>query len=180
MTIAEQYTNTVRQTQENWTGVLQSFTDNLQNVFGSSVKPFAGVDPTAAIDQVFDFWTNALESQRQLAKQLVGATVTTSETIRSQAESVGTAIREQVENSGTVILEHAESLNQAAHVQAAAADKAAHQAAKAAEKAAHDEAAKKYESLTKDELQDELARRNLTKTGNVDELRERLIAEDQK
>ena len=50
--------------------------------------------------------------------------------------------------------------------------------AREAKKAARDKAAEKYAELTKPELQDELARREITKTGTVDELRERLTEND--
>jgi hypothetical protein len=44
--------------------------------------------------------------------------------------------------------------------------------------AARDAAADRYREMTKVELADELGRRDLVKSGNVDELRERLIADD--
>ena len=43
-----------------------------------------------------------------------------------------------------------------------------------------EQAAKTYDDLNKAELQEELGARNLPKTGNVDELRERLVADDLK
>ena len=45
---------------------------------------------------------------------------------------------------------------------------------------ARDQARQRYEGLTKAELSDQLAERDLPKTGNVDELTERLIAADSK
>ena len=45
---------------------------------------------------------------------------------------------------------------------------------------ARDQARQRYEGLTKAELSDQLAERNLPKTGNVDELTERLIEADSK
>ena len=45
---------------------------------------------------------------------------------------------------------------------------------------AHDQARERYEGLTKAELSDQLAERNLPKTGNVDELTQRLIEADSK
>jgi hypothetical protein len=41
-------------------------------------------------------------------------------------------------------------------------------------------ATKKYDDLTKAELQEELGARDLPKTGTVDELRERLVSDDLK
>ena len=43
---------------------------------------------------------------------------------------------------------------------------------------AHNRARERYEGLTKAELSDQLARRELPKTGNVDDLIERLVEAD--
>ena len=45
---------------------------------------------------------------------------------------------------------------------------------------AHDKARERYEGLTKAELSDQLGQRDLPKTGNVDELVERLVEADSK
>ena len=45
---------------------------------------------------------------------------------------------------------------------------------------AHKRARERYEGLTKAELSDQLAKRELPKTGNVDELIERLVEADSK
>lgn len=169
MSIQDQYTSAFRQSQEAWTGAIQAVTQNVQNAFGQSTKSWGSTDPVAAIDQLFEFWKQALDVQRDMAKQLVGATVATGETVRSQAESLATAFRDQAESAGVAIREQVESVAAAARQQA-----------ETVEQTAHDQAAKKFESLTKDELQDELGRRNLPKSGNVEELRDRLIADDQK
>lgn len=158
-TLQDQYISAVRQSQDTWVGIVDTFTDNLQKSFASTgATPFEVVDPTAAIDQVFDFWGKTLEVQRDVSKQFASLTVAVAEKARSQAESVGTAVREQAESAVRAVREQAES----------------------AQEIVREQAAEKYAELTKAELQDELARRDLPKTGNVDELRERLIADDQK
>lgn len=156
MTMQEQYVSSVRQAQETWSGVAESFTENLQKSFGQ-VGTFSVVDPYEAIDQLFDFWTKTLEVQRDVTKQLIGATMAVSDKVRSQAESIGAAVREQGESMQQSVRQQVESVQEAAHTQAV----------------------KKYDDLTKVELQEELASRDLPKTGNVDELRERLVADDQ-
>jgi hypothetical protein len=72
-----------------------------------------------------------------------------------------------------VVREQAESARDFAHEQAG---KAEHEQAKHA----HDKARERYESLTKAELSDLLDKRDLPKTGNVDELIERLVEADSK
>ena len=154
MTIQDQYIDTFRQSQDTWTDVAKSFTNDVQGAFGQASAPFSFVDPNKAIDQVFDFWEKSLEVQRDIAKQYVGATITAGEKVREQAESVGAALRQQADTVTATL----QSAADAVRVQAA----------------------KTYDDLTKAELQDELGARNLPKTGNVDELRERLVADDLK
>jgi hypothetical protein len=157
VSIQDQYTNTVRQTQDAWTGIVESLTDNVQ-AFTKSANPVTTIDPTTAIDQIFDFWSKTLEAQREVAKQIAGASVAASERVRNQAEQVGEAVREQSESAKRAILDQVEKV----------------------ERAEREQVISKYEDLTKAELQDELAARDLPKSGTVDELRERLVADDLK
>ena len=161
MSMQDPYASTVRQSQEAWASVIESLTTNVQ-AFTRSANPVGNVDPNAAIDQIFDFWAKTLEAQRDALKQLAGASISAGERIRSQVESqveqVGSAAREQSEKTQQVAREEAES----------------------AKRAERDEAAARYAELNKGELQDELASRDLPRTGNVEELRERLIADDLK
>jgi len=154
MTIQDQYIETFRQTQETWADVVKSFADDVQRTFGQPSTFFGAVDPNETIDQVFDFWEKSLEVQRDIAKKFVGATITAGEKVREQAESVGAAVRQQAETVTATL----QSAADAARVRAA----------------------KTYDDLTKAELQEELGARDLPKTGNVDELRERLVADDLK
>ena len=169
MTIQDQYTSSIRQATQTWAGVTEAFTDNVQKAFGRSGSPFQLVDPNAAIDQVFDFWEQTLEVQRGVAKQVVGVSVAAAEKVRTQAESIGTVVREQGESVTQAVREQGEFVTQAVreHVESV-------------QQEVRDQAVKKYDGLTKPELQDELASRDLPKTGNVHELRERLMADDQK
>jgi len=112
--------------------------------------------------------------QRDFAKKLAGVTVSVGETVREQATSVGEAVREHTESVGELAREQTDSVQRAAQEQADSVKRAAQ------ERAAQEQAAKKYEQLTKVELADELDRRDLPKTGNVDELRARLIEDDRK
>ena len=70
MTIQDQYIDTFRQTQDTWTDVAKSFTNDVQRAFGQASAPFSYVDPNKAIDQVFDFWEKSAKEQREVAKQL--------------------------------------------------------------------------------------------------------------
>jgi hypothetical protein len=173
MSLQDQYTDTLRQSQEAWSGAIETWTNGVQKAFGSApVPPFGGslfgstpftlTDPAATVDQLFDFAEKVLEVQREFVKNLTSATVSVGQAVRHQAESAGQAVRNQAESTGQLIREHN--------------DIAARAASDALAKAATD----KYGDMTKADLQDELARRDLPKTGNVEELRTRLVEDDQK
>ena len=124
---------------------------------------------------------------------------------REKAEAADNAMREQAEKAQQAALEQAEKaeqaekgLAQAAREQAEKAEQAAREQAQKAEQAeqglarqarqaereqarrAHKRARERYEGLTKAELSDQLAKRELPKTGNVDALIERLVEADSK
>jgi hypothetical protein len=144
MTTQDQYTSTLRRAEETAADAVGSLTKDLQNAFGQS-KGFG--DPSALIDQVFDFWEHTLAVQRDFAKKLANLTGAARETVRTQVEAAGDTVRSQVEST---------------------------------KEAARDQLAARYEELTKPELQDLLADRGLPKTGNVDELKSRLLEEGDK
>ena len=153
MRVQDQYIETFRQSQEAWTDVVKSFTNDVQRTFGQPSTLYL-VDPIDAIDQVFDFWEKSLEVQRDVAKQFVGATISYGEKVREQVESVGAAVRQQADS----VTETLQSAAAAVRIQAA----------------------KTYDDLSKAELQEELGARGLSKSGTVEELRERLVSDDLK
>lgn len=163
-TIQDQYIETFRQSQETWADLVKSFTDGPWT-FGQTSPLFSYLDPNKTIDQVFDFWEKSLEAQRTVAKQLVSATVSAGEKAREQYESVSAVVRQNADSVGEALREQADSVTSTL---------------KSAASAVRDQVAKSYDDLTKAELQDELGARGLPKAGNVDELRERLVADDLK
>ena len=177
MSLQDQYTDSLRQSQEAWSGAIETWTNGVQKAFGSSpVAPFGGsvfgstpftfTDPSTTVDQLFDFAEKVLEVQREFVKNLTSATVSVGQAVRHQAQSAGQAVRNQAESTGQLIREHN--------------DMAAKAASDAVAKVATEKIAEKYGDWTKADLQDELARRDLPKTGNVEELRTRLDEDDQK
>jgi flagellar biosynthesis GTPase FlhF len=115
---------------------------------------------------------------------------------REQAENAERAAREQAAKAEQAEKELARQARQAEREQAEQAEQAGRAAREQAERAeqelarqarqaereqarrAHDRARERYEGLPKAELSDLLAQRNLPKTGNIDELIERLIEAD--
>ncbi len=90
MSVSEQYANTVRQAQETMASMMESFASNTQKAFGQPVGPFGTADPTAGIDQVFDFLGMTLEVQRDFAKKLAGVTASVGETVRASPIALST------------------------------------------------------------------------------------------
>jgi hypothetical protein len=112
------------------------------------------VDLVPIVERYFEFVQRTVDISRDLTLMWAEAAGTLSGAAREQAESVRGLAREQ-----------AESIRKAEREQA---------------KDAHDQARERYEGLTKAELSDQLDQRHLPKTGNVDELVERLVEADSK
>ena len=145
------------------------------------------VDLVPAVEHYFDFVHRAVDMNRGVAVRWARAVGTLSGAARERAESAGEIVRERAESAGEIVRERAESFERAAGEQAEKAERAQEELAREArrierEKArqAHERARARYEGLTKAELSDLLAKRNLPKTGNVDELVERLVEADGK
>jgi uncharacterized protein HemX len=104
---------------------------------------------------------------------------------REQAAKADQAKKELARKARQAEREQATKAEQAAREQAAKADQAEKQLARQARQAereqarrAHERARQRYEGLPKAQLSDLLAKRNLPKTGNIDELIERLAEAD--
>ncbi len=154
------------------------------------------VDLVPAVEHYFDFVQWALDLNRGITIRWAQAAGTLSGAVREQAESAGQVALERAESVGDVVRERAESFEQAATRQAAQAEQAAARQAEQARQAeeelarearrlereqarkAHQRARERYEGQTKAELSEQLAQRDLPKTGTVDELIERLVEAD--
>jgi hypothetical protein len=119
MTIQDQYTSTLANTQETWAAAVESLTDNVKKMFADAGSPLAPVDPNTAIDNVFDFWEKALVAQREAAHKFVAASVEAGAKVRTQAESVSAVLKDQAETVGASIKEHVESVQKAVTEQTA-------------------------------------------------------------
>jgi uncharacterized protein with WD repeat len=167
------------------------------------------VDLVPAVERYFDLVQRTVDINRHLAVRWAEAAATLSGVAREKAESAGDVVREKAEAAGNVAREQAGKAELAAREQAEQteqelarrarqAERAAREQAEKAEQAeqelarqayqaereqarrAHQRARERYEGLTKAELSDLLAKRQLPKTGNSDELIERLVEADSK
>jgi len=131
------------------------------------------VDLVPVVERYFEFVQRTVDISRDLTIKWAEAAGTLSGAVREQAEPVGGLVRGQ-----------AESARDFMHEQAGQAEKELAREARQAEREqarhARDKARERYEGLTRAELSDRLDQRNLPKTGNVDELVERLVEADSK
>lgn len=145
------------------------------------------VDLIPAVERYFQFVQRTVDISRDLTVRWVEAGNMLAGVVREQAESVGGLVREQAESARDLVHEQADKTEQAAREQAGKVEQAEKDLAREVRKAerdqarqAHEKARERYEGRTKAELSDLLDRRNLPKTGNVDELIERLVEADTK
>ena len=142
------------------------------------------IDLIPAVERYFDLVQQTVDINRRLTIKWAEAAGTLSEMVRDRAESAGNLVREKAESAGEIVRDKAESAERTAREQAEQAEKERAREARFAERQqarqAHDKARERYEGFTKAELSDQLAKRQLPKSGNVDELIERLVEADSK
>jgi hypothetical protein len=163
--------------------------DKTADVWTESARAVTGrlfglpqVDLVPAVERYFDLVQRAVEINRRLAVRWAEAAATLSGAVREKAESAGDVVQEKAEAAGDIAREQAEKAERAAHEQAAKAEQELERQVRQAEREharrAHQRARARYEGLPKAELSDLLAKRDLPKTGNIDELIERLVEAD--
>jgi hypothetical protein len=142
------------------------------------------IDLIPAVERYFDLVQQTVDINRRVTIKWAEAAGTLSEMVRNRAESAGNLVREKAEAAGDIVRDKAESAERTVREQAEQAEKERAREARFAERQqarqAHDKARERYEGLTKAELSDQLAKRQLPKSGNVDELIERLVEADSK
>ena len=142
------------------------------------------VDLVPAVRRYFELVQRTVDINRHLAVRWAETVGTLSGVVREKAESTGDLVREKAEAADNIMRARAEKAQQAALEQAEKAEKELARQARQAEREqagrAHKRARERYEGLPKAELSDQLAKRELPKTGNVDQLIERLVEADSK
>jgi hypothetical protein len=177
---ASQSAGTVEKIADFWTQGSQKLNDYLP-----SSLPQVNLVPV--VERYFELVQRTVDISRDLTLKWAEAAGTLSGVAREQAESVSGLVREQAETTRGFVHEQADKAEQAAREQADKAEQAEKDLAREARKVereqarrAHDKARERYEGLTKAELSDQLEKRDLPKTGTVDELVERLVEADSK
>ena len=163
---ASQSASTVERIADFWTQGSQRLSDHM-------LPGLPQVDLVPAVERYFEFVQRTIDISRNLTLRWAEAAGALSGAVREQAESMGGLVREQAGSARDFVHEQAGKAEQELAREARKADR--EQARRA-----HEEARQRYEGLTKAELSDLLDKRNLPKTGNVDELVERLVEADSK
>ena len=142
------------------------------------------LDLIPAVERYFDLVQQTVDINRRLTIKWAEAAGTLSEKVRDRADSVSNLVRDKAESAGDLVRDKAESAERTALEQAEQAEKERAREARFAERQqarqAHDKARERYQGFTKAELSDQLAKRQLPKSGNIDELIERLVEADSK
>jgi hypothetical protein len=171
--------NAVETTADVWTEGARTVTDRVFRLPRVNLVP--------AVERYFDLVQRTVDINRRLAVRWAEAAGTLSGVAREKAGSAGDVVREKAEAAGDIAREQAEKVAEAAREQAAKAEQAEKELAQQARQAEREHARQaritarqRYKGLPKAELSDLLAKRDLPKTGNMDELIERLVEADSK
>jgi hypothetical protein len=148
---ASKSAGTVEKIADFWTQGSKQLTDRM-------LPGLPQVDLVPMVERYFEFVQRTVDISRDVTLKWAQAAGSLSGTVREQAESVG----KKAEQAGQDVAREARRVER-------------EQA-----KRAHDKARERYEGLTKAELSDQLDKRDLPKTGTVDELVERLVEADSK
>src|SRR6185437_14851385 len=162
---ASQSASTVEKIADFWTQGSRRLSDHM-------LPGLPQVDLVPVVERYFEFVQRTVDISRNLTLSWAEAAGTLSGAVREQAASMGGLVREQAGSAREFVHEQADKAEQAA--------REARKADREQARRAHEEARQRYEGLTKAELSDLLDKRNLPKTGNVDELVERLVEADSK
>jgi hypothetical protein len=93
MTASEQFYNNAKDAQAKWTESVKSVYDEARKAFEGNAFQVdaseAGERVQKGIDQVFDFWSKAIDFNRDLAKKVADANLEYLNVLKSQAEAAG-------------------------------------------------------------------------------------------
>lgn len=190
MTLQDEYTATAHRAQDAFANAAGAWTDNIQKLTDqvrTPVGPAIPTDATAIVEQWFDFTERVAKVNREYILNLTGVLNTLGGAVRQHVDGLGEAVRDQVQAVSHTAREQVDKAAQAEREQAERAEQAERDQVREARNAerqktrqARQSARERYEGLSKAELAEELGRRSLPKSGNMDELVERLVDADTK
>jgi hypothetical protein len=179
MTLQDQYANGARTVGKAWTDAATSWTGSIKDAAGQARTPFAMVNATALITQSATLARQLQQANLEYAVNLLRAVSVAGDAAGQYLDSVGSVLRNQVNALSDSVHEQVTKTEQIVQEQAERAEVRQARAAERREaRQAHQTARERYEGKTKTELADELSTRGLPKTGNLDELIDRLADAD--
>jgi len=180
ITAAAQARETTEKVAGAWKEGLQKLVD--QANMTSTMPP---VDLNRSVEQYFQFVQRTVDLNRSLATSWAELVNTLTGATREQAESFSRIVKNQADTLAGLAAQQAENTRQVAQAQAEQAEQVGKEQARDVRQAERErvnqdraKAREAYEGLTKAELGDQLAERGLPKTGNVDDLIDRLVEAD--
>jgi hypothetical protein len=182
MTLTHDYATTARRAESAVTDALDTWTSGFNAITApfqalpstGSFPTFPQFDAAEAVELQFKFVKRLTDVNYGYARQLAEVTNTVNGAVREHLEGLNTAVIEQLQSVSQITQSAVDTVEESVRESAAEAEKTERAQRKAARTAAREH----YRSLTKNELSDEAAKRNLRKTGTVDELVDRLVADD--
>jgi SAP domain len=162
-TAASQARTAVEKTADLWTQRARTLADRLPGL--------PQIDLVPAVERYFDFVQRGVDRNRGLAVKWAEAASALPGVVREQAESAGEIARDKAATAEQAAHEHAERATRELAREAAKIEREQARKAQAV-------ARQRYKGLTKTQLSDLLAQRDLPKTGNVDQLIDRLVEAD--
>lgn len=174
-----------------WTRGVRQVTD--RTGMGSKLPQ---VDLVPPVERYFDFVQRTVETNRRRTIRWAKSANALSDAVRQRAESAGNVLQDGAKSIDVLVRGKAGAVEQAAREESARAAKVARQQAEEAQRSdedrarearlierdrsrhVHQRARERYQGMTKSELSDLLEKRDLPKTGNRDELIDRLAEAD--
>ncbi len=189
MTSKESSTTAGEQARETTEKVVGAWKEGLQKLADQAnmMPTMPPVDLNQSVEQYFQFVQRTVDLNRDLATSWAELVNTLTGATREQAESFSRIVKNQADTLAGLAAQQAENTRQVARAQAGQAGQVGKEQARDVRQAERErvnqdraKARKAYEGLTKAELGDRLAERGLPKTGNVDDLIDRLVEADNK
>ena len=200
MTSTDTYTSAASKARQATEKSVEAWKENTRAITGQAdlVSKLPTVDLTQPVARYFDYVQKSVDLYREMVTKWAELVGSLSGVVREQAEKAGHIVTEQTEKAADLATEQAEKAELAAHEQAEKIEQASHEQAEQIEQAererarqakqaererakqAREKAREPYTGLTKAELADQLAERELPRTGTVEELIERLVSADSK
>ena len=174
---AEQARTATERSVEVWKRGARTITDQ-----ADLVAKMPTIDLTEPVTRYFEYVQRTVDLNREFAVRWAELMTSFTCVVREQAEAVSHIVEDRTEQVADLASKQAEKGEQTARELADKAEREMVRKARAAEREqarlAHEKAREPYEGLSKAELSDKLAERDLPKTGTVEELIERLVSAD--